>query len=358
MVKNMKQLDQEKAKKLSLMVNTGLLVFVTGMLFVFYFFHVKMLVTFSFFVVAFYLLCYPIICYKKLDIYVWLVYAMISVYMGFCTICLGYEFGFHLYCMSLIPIIFVTDYMSTKLRTRNPRPVIVSICLIVVSEVCNLYTLKKGAIYSLGKDNAVIFVLINSLSVFFFLITYSSMMISMVKESENELRGMAHQDKLTGLYNRHYILDCFEQENEQLKADFLRTHIVKSPVKDWDDLMIAMVDIDDFKKINDTHGHNYGDYVLKKVSFLMMKVCEGCILCRWGGEEFLLILPKKNSDLLEELRNEIEKESFEEDDHNTAVTISIGGAVYQNEKNLDQWIQVADEKLYQAKKNGKNRVVS
>jgi diguanylate cyclase (GGDEF)-like protein len=125
-----------------------------------------------------------------------------------------------------------------------------------------------------------------------------------------------------------------------------------------------MFDIDYFKKFNDTFGHDAGDGVLKSVAALMLTgVREGDIACRYGGEEFIFILPNTPLDIAarraENLRHEVSMMELHHNGHNLGkVTISIGVATYpQHGTTRDTLIKSADEASYQAKETGRNRVV-
>ena len=159
----------------------------------------------------------------------------------------------------------------------------------------------------------------------------------------------AHMDSLTGLWNHGYFRYLFQAELEKAKA-------VKLP------LSLIMLDIDDFKVYNDTLGHQPGDKILKEVASLIKNQSRRMdYACRYGGEEFTIILPQaeKKSALMiaERLRVEIEKHIFlhEEILPNKKLTVSIGLATFPEDGSLPpELINAADKKLYQAKEKGKN----
>jgi len=167
-------------------------------------------------------------------------------------------------------------------------------------------------------------------------------MLKHVKES-------AITDALTGMYNRHYLYEIAEKTIAQAKR-------LKYP------LSLAIFDIDFFKKINDKYGHLAGDGVLKSfASLLMDRVRESDIVVRYGGEEFIAILPetdmKRAFVAIEAIRKMVETMEISiEEDTVISITISIGIAEYNYNETLDQLIKRADEALYLAKKRGRNRV--
>jgi diguanylate cyclase (GGDEF)-like protein len=162
-------------------------------------------------------------------------------------------------------------------------------------------------------------------------------------------------DSLTGLYNRRYL-------DRRLEEEFSRSRRYRTP------LSILLVDIDHFKSVNDTHGHQAGDLVLSYLAKLTLNaVRTSDIAARYGGEELLVIAPNTAESaagaLAERLRQHIENHELvlTRDPGNrqiVRITVSVGVAVVDGEmENAQQLVQQADEALYRAKKEGRNRVV-
>ncbi len=157
-------------------------------------------------------------------------------------------------------------------------------------------------------------------------------------------------DELTQLYTRRHLKSVLSQEFERSK----RYGTV---------VTVAMVDIDDFKKINDVYGHMAGDYVLKEVSKIFINTLRKTdFVYRYGGEEICILMPETLVDKafipLERLRKTIENRSFIFDGKKMKVTVSIGSSMYHREmRDANELIEKADAALYRAKKNGKNQVV-
>lgn len=150
-------------------------------------------------------------------------------------------------------------------------------------------------------------------------------------------------DPLTKIFNRNYL--------EEITS-----------VLNLENYSLAMLDLDKFKMINDTYGHKAGDYVLSHASkIIKSSIRDNDILVRYGGEEFLLLINNRNStkrDICERVRSSIAKEKFVYDGHEIYVTLSIGLHINPHlEKNMHEAIKKADKMLYEAKKNGRNRVV-
>ncbi|MBI2603486.1 MAG: sensor domain-containing diguanylate cyclase [Deltaproteobacteria bacterium] len=158
-------------------------------------------------------------------------------------------------------------------------------------------------------------------------------------------------DNLSGLYNRHYFDQYLPSILDQLKK-----------AEDNFSMSLLMADIDHFKKINDTYGHQAGDYVIESMSHLFKENCRKTdILCRYGGEEFLIIFPgAKLKDAkvgAEKLRNAVKDFKFVHNHNDIPVTISIGIAeISVGKENADAAIARADAALYHSKETGRNRV--
>ncbi|MDF1748419.1 MAG: GGDEF domain-containing protein, partial [Alphaproteobacteria bacterium] len=156
---------------------------------------------------------------------------------------------------------------------------------------------------------------------------------------------LANTDLLTGATSRRCFLDNAEKSLDQAK-------------RYGDSLGLAVVDIDFFKSVNDTHGHDVGDSVLKKFSaMLKSEIRLSDVLGRWGGEEFVILAPHASAEslvqLAEKLRGHIENTKFPVVG---SVTCSIGLSVSTPNDTFESLFQRADEALYTAKHNGRNRV--
>ena len=155
-------------------------------------------------------------------------------------------------------------------------------------------------------------------------------------------------DDLSGLYNRRYLYSILEYEMLREK-------------RHDQGLSIIMIDIDFFKKVNDSYGHNAGDIAIKKISKnINDNVRKIDIPCRYGGEEFIVILPftsEKGAKIVaERIRKSIEKDVIEINESiKLSLTISIGIAKYENGESIDSLINRSDKALYSAKQKGRNR---
>ena len=336
-------MNMSLVKKMSFTVNTVILALVFGLMAFFRLCGADFLVWFSIPTAMIYLIGYWLIHKEKLDIYVWMIYLWLTLYMGVTTVCLGYGYGFHLYCFSMIPTMFVTEYMAYRLRRRSMRSLYISIGIAVFYLVCTGSVALFGPIYESERKYEAFFWVFNALIVFGFLIYYTNYLILSIIRSEEKLKEMALVDRLTQLHNRHYMLSRLAELPPETGSGF-----------------IAMADIDNFKKINDTYGHNAGDHVLRTVSDILRSRCGSCETARWGGEEFLILSSSPLSegrDMLEALRKSVAEAPIAFEDKTIPVTITIGAAERLPGQSEDAWIQAADSKLYFGKNNGKNRLV-
>lgn len=169
-----------------------------------------------------------------------------------------------------------------------------------------------------------------------------------ILEQQKKLESAAYYDDLTGLINRRKWIELLNEEFERMK----RYHHPGT---------ILLLDIDNFKAINDQFGHPTGDTVLLEIATFVKKELRICDrIGRWGGEEFIVLLVEttieKGIAVGEKLRNEIEKMEISVDSDAINVTVSIGVASLDCEKDFLTSYKKVDQALYQAKNNGRNRV--
>ncbi|MBR5680178.1 MAG: GGDEF domain-containing protein, partial [Clostridia bacterium] len=195
----------EQIKKLTYIINSVILFLVFALMGFFWISGARVLVWFSIPTAGVYLLGYYLIRKENLDLYVRLVYGWLTLYMSLATICLGYSFGFHLYSMSMIPIIFYTEYMAYQLKTRSISTT--GYCALVIAAylITTGYSLSASPVYETDSRIAAVFWITNSLAVLGFVTFYSRIMVKMIIASDKQLTDRANVDRLTRLYNRHYM---------------------------------------------------------------------------------------------------------------------------------------------------------
>ncbi len=167
-----------------------------------------------------------------------------------------------------------------------------------------------------------------------------------LKQQHNKLQTLAMRDQLTDLYNRHYLFE-------------VATHKVARAIRHKGMLSLLMIDIDNFKLINDTYGHPVGDQVLKKISRLLQKKSrKEDVVARFGGEEFLVLMDQCDLALAEEKAKKLLESIEGLKPNDLAVTASIGVAQLDAEGgSFDELLKRVDTAVYLAKEQGRNRVV-
>jgi diguanylate cyclase (GGDEF)-like protein len=174
---------------------------------------------------------------------------------------------------------------------------------------------------------------------------YTSKLMQRISAALRQIEQMAISDSLTGTFNRHHSMTRFGEEFEKAK-------------REQTDLGCIMIDIDNFKAINDKYGHQTGDEVLKEIAARLkhsLRVYD--ILGRYGGEEFLIVLPGMNSEKTRRLAERIRIHLKESPICNLKVTGSLGSSCFQkDDSSIDDIIKRADEGLYRAKHLGRDRV--
>jgi diguanylate cyclase (GGDEF)-like protein len=168
---------------------------------------------------------------------------------------------------------------------------------------------------------------------------------------QETLRSQAIRDPLTGLFNRRYMIETFERELARVQRQGVC-------------LGVIMTDLDHFKKFNDTFGHDMGDKLLIAFGdFISTIIRKEDIACRWGGEEFCLILPGASLpaalEKAEEIRSGVRQLQVRHGQPHRPVTISVGVAVYpEHGSTRDELIITADKAMYRAKNGGRDQVIT
>lgn len=173
-------------------------------------------------------------------------------------------------------------------------------------------------------------------------------MLASTRDEAERQRERARRDSLTAIYNRDHVVEvldtAFEAARQQSRS-----------------IAVAMLDLDDLKPINDTHGHLVGDEVLREVtSRLRAEIRDGDTLGRYGGDEFLLVLegvhPPEAHDIVDRLRERVSQQPLVVGDVSLTVTLSAGLACLEDDADFAALLRRADDALYIAKAEGRNRV--
>ncbi len=292
-------------------------------------------------IIALYLLFFLLIKFKKYFIYALSVGNEFFAFIILATLMLGFSTGFHFFLIGFCVVSFFATYFSTN---KNIKGSFLWVGLSMAIYLTLYFVTKFNKPYY-EVDAWLELTLFTTHAVIVFLIIsgFLSIFLRYALSLEKKIISESRTDELTQISNRYGLYDFFDAE------------------KDKSTKVLALFDIDDFKVINDTCGHAAGDIVLKRVAEIAAQSLEDAFVCRYGGEEFVAVLddkPQKPAlDRLEEFRKVIETEEMEYEGRKIHLTITIGAAKYMNGLELDRWVELADQKMYNGKKAGKNRTI-
>lgn len=294
---------------------------------------------------------------KKGNISLGILIAMteIMVVSFFETICFGFSSGFMLYNFSMISSIFYFCYALDKVRNKEVVSLILSFICMLCFLTSYLILTVVDPFYSVATIFMRILHIYNSIATFIVLILFSFLSIWEIKASQEmlasqneKLHEMAHKDPLTHLLNRRSMNIHLQQCMERQKRTGQRFSLI-------------LGDIDDFKKINDTYGHDAGDFVLVTIAErITQSLRDGDVVCRWGGEEILILINDPldiAANAAERIRKKIADSPVSYKGMEIHVTMTFGVCESIPGYRLEDLIQQADEHLYTGKKSGKNIVV-
>ncbi len=334
------------------LLNLFLLTVHSGLLIFFAVIGITLMAVVNIFSVTFYALGFLILMKGKSTLYIYATLTEIMAHMFLAVICTGWDAGFQLYFIGCIAIVFYADYFSFRMGNQHIKGGSISVVSCGLYLVSLVVTKTAGSLYQMGSGLDYVGQVLNSIVVFTFVTLFLRSQTKLSSYYEEELGRQATHDKLTDMVNRHYLV-------EQLEGIYTEKKI--------DSYWIAILDIDNFKGINDRYGHLCGDFVLKTVAGMVKKICGDRTVCRWGGEEFVIVgsdgrLDEKGrrpeSVILDNVRRSIAIKDFVYDENTTVnLTVTIGVARYQDGQTVDEWVNVADSRLYRGKQTGKNKVV-
>lgn len=281
---------------------------------------------------------------------VWLAYFGINLFSLAGIITLGWDSGFYFYLLIIGPLLFL--HPNGSLRLKISMSAISAIHLIVLSQIfsdgSSLYYLSP-ALLALGHF-ANVMALYVILAYFIFIYSWAAKQSEKrLKELSSKWENLASKDMLTGLYNRRAMTEYLDEEVSRVnRGDKTFT--------------LAMIDIDKFKSVNDTFGHQAGDEVIKTIANIMSgHFRHHDMIARWGGEEFVIAFPETSirsaASIADSLRKKIAKTQITADGHKIKATVTIGLARYDIEDGLDACINGADQALYFGKQAGRNQVI-
>ena len=341
-------------KEVMLAMEGVLFVFHTCLLLFFAYFRVYPLMILNIFSIILYAFCYNQVRNNGNLLHIFnLAYTEIMVHAVIATLLLGTDSGFMLYLVTLVPIGYYAVYnFGSKEKAVSPMWYILLACIgfCITRIVCS----RVEPLYSYGnKDVDKIIYMVNYFITVLAIIGFFSTLMNQIRlleemrEHQNQrLEQLSKIDPLTGLVNRRCIQEQY-QKYRSLNEGYA----------------IILGDIDDFKKVNDTYGHEAGDKVLKAVAEVFKNTvrCDD-IVCRWGGEEILVFLPgcpdEEVAGIADRILNSIRELKVNAGGQMLPdITMTMGIAVSTEADELHTAVQKADERLYRGKRSGKNKVV-
>lgn len=278
----------------------------------------------------------------------------VTVYTIFSTYYIGIKCGTYCFLFSIVPIIIYFGCFLFKGARRWSIVLMLAINFAVFVVLYVIFT-KREPIYELTPDTRLLLVIFSSFVMIFSTIFYNTIYIYAnereivnLEEKNKQLSVDAHEDVLTTLLNRRGFLPLIEP-------------MIK--VTSSEEFCVAFIDIDDFKVINDSYGHEAGDEVLRHITTLMRKEMHDCDICRWGGEEIVILMKgydmETAKERLEALRKSIETIPTAFFNKQIFVTITIGLEKYSKKyKTPEEIIKAADKRMYYGKQHGKNMLIS
>lgn len=325
----------------------------------FYFLEYTILFLYNILAIALYLVLGLYFSEKKK--YAWLYYGCyieITFFGAFATLLAGWNWGFMIYLIALTPVSFYLAYSSPLFGHNIKKPfffVLITMLVFVVTRVLSDHF--KPIYTKLDFDtNLTLSYSVNAIIAFLGLLLFSVLFTIEIRQNEIRLEEqyrlletVSSKDPLTGLINRRIMDQSLLKAVDQSKESGLVFSVI-------------LGDIDDFKRVNDTYGHNIGDQVLVQVADTITQNCtEGCRICRWGGEEILIYVPENEiitKGIAEKIRQSIEKIRVATDTDTVSVTMTFGMAEYSPGLPLNKLVSIADNRLYYGKRHGKNQVIS
>lgn len=300
--------------------------------------HLSIIVFLALFVMSYYLSTFVSYCALNACILIWIIS---NTYM------FGWGIGVQTFIFVLVVFCFFAKYK------RVDAKIAYVVILLLIRMCIFFYCQNNEPAVSVSPEISNAFQIVNSVIIFwslalvsYFYSTDTQAMEGKLIEYNKQLKTQASIDPLTGLHNRRstmeYLDDLLHNAEQQIS--------------------ICLCDIDFFKRVNDTYGHDVGDVVLKRIAEVFRKeLPPGSFISRWGGEEFLLIFPQSNGDeayfSLETLRQRLKAVVFDGGTDSFSVTLTYGLVEYDFHSDMTAILKEADEKLYLGKESGRDRII-
>lgn len=291
--------------------------------------------------IGMYAAAYGLIGQRKNRPAVALMWSEVLLHSIACTLLLGWDCGAHYFLLVFIPAIALSRSQRQALGALVFLLVVYLGLDAATQIVPRSYVVPAPELAGLrALCITVVFVMFAYTGRYYF---------SQVTDAETRLRHLATIDPLSGLWNRRHFLHVAHTETDRARRHGLP-------------LAVALADIDHFKRVNDVHGHPAGDLVIRHVSELLRSQLRSSdVLGRWGGEEFILLLPSTDAAaaarMCDRLRVHVQDNPCTVDGVPLSVTLSFGVHPIDLDAGVERAVKLADEALYQAKQKGRNCTV-
>jgi diguanylate cyclase (GGDEF)-like protein len=273
-----------------------------------------------------------------------LIVTEVVLHAGVAVRAIGWDSGFHYYLLVMAPVIFISRARQTTTR------VLLLIGLMATYVALDAYTRRTTPLDVLPPLTLEAMRHLNLCTTLLLLAYLSGKYYRLVVQTERQLVTLASTDPLTHLHNRRNMAELAQYEIVQRK-------------RHGEPLSLVLADVDHFKQINDTHGHEMGDRVLTAISEVLRDgIREQDSVARWGGEEFLILMPQASLEsarmVAERLREQVSRLTVSHAGQTVQVTMTFGVACHRLDDRLEQLIHRADMALYQGKERGRDQVVT
>ena len=274
-------------------------------------------------------------------------FAIITVHTIAAILSIGWNSGFYLWFIGIDCAFYLPSFSeesNVPIRRTFLYGLIFAFLYFLLGAILTAGLVKP--LYTISNVAEGILFIVNSVVVFIVISSFTYFFTKRQKYKELKLKQQADYDTLTNIKNRNAI-------NRE----------IDERVSKNSEFSLAILDIDLFKNVNDTYGHNAGDLVLRELA-LKLKELEGygIIPARWGGEEFIILSPtdmskKQFIDIMQDFRRKVRESKFKYERSIIKITISIGISYKTKKNTIKKTIDTADKYLYIAKDTGRNRVV-
>lgn len=318
--------------------------------------HIQPLLYFNIGSISVYLLS-TLLLNRHLVLIFYIGFTEIIMHSFICILLIGNRFGFAMYFIALVPMSY---HLLHAVQTKHYllKASLLAVISFLLYSTCYLVSTKYEPVYQSDTltEIAPYIYIVNMLITFAALTFFSILFLIETVDAYNslysknqELNTIANTDPLTGLYNRRTM-------SEHVRKLYEDTQVSQTQFS------LIICDIDDFKLVNDTYGHECGDEVLKAISRQLSTLTRGHdFLCRWGGEEFLILLQNIDVEMArtiaERIRGKLADTDIPYQNETIRITMTFGVASSGEVESYDDLFKLADHRLYQGKNSGKNVVI-